>query len=287
MWQWLEVLLKALTTYCWACAHRKLGIPWNLVLGAEVGAIIYALCAFTVLWIMASLLAGRPLAASGLTRIGFFKDTGVGFFAGFTVCALIYTLWICLMLYHLVNRNQHFALGYAIIDNIFAVATEEIAFRGYIFQTIERQRGTTQALLFSSLCFGLYHFRVYPPEQALLVGLELGMPFGCAYILTRRLWLPIGLHLGWDIGCIIVGAASGTENLYEWRFFPSSLLTGQGPFMNPVQIGVSLMCTALLWRLCVRRGQWRPKPKWGPNTPRNLEISDRPPTTLEADVTVG
>jgi len=74
--------------------------------------------------------------------------------------------------------------------------------------------GSVGALLGSSLLFGLLHL---PNEGATLLSTlnvtVAGVMFGTALITTRRLWLGIGLHLGWNFTASYVFSAvvSGHE----------------------------------------------------------------------------
>lgn len=76
---------------------------------------------------------------------------------------------------------------------------EELLFRGYHLQTFESGLNTFWAVLISSFVFGVSHLS--NPNASwvaalgiLLAGLFLALP----YILTRQLWLSIGLHIGWN-----------------------------------------------------------------------------------------
>lgn len=77
---------------------------------------------------------------------------------------------------------------------------EEILLRGLLFRLLEQAWGSWVALAVSSLIFGLMHF--FNPNATLAtsvaLALGLGLMFAAAYMLTRRLWLAIGLHFGWN-----------------------------------------------------------------------------------------
>lgn len=70
-----------------------------------------------------------------------------------------------------------------------AAVSEELLFRGVILRITEESVGTVAALLFSSLLFAVVHERSQFVET-LLAGLALG----ACFLVTRRLWLPIGGH---------------------------------------------------------------------------------------------
>jgi uncharacterized protein len=83
----------------------------------------------------------------------------------------------------------------------FAAATiEEIVFRGVIFRLLEESLGTWIALGLSAALFGLGHLA--SPHATVFamfaIALEAGVMLGAAYVLTRRLWLAIGIHAAWN-----------------------------------------------------------------------------------------
>lgn len=78
--------------------------------------------------------------------------------------------------------------------------TEEILFRGVLFRLIQQWAGTAVALTVSGLTFGALHL-LNPRATlwgALAIAVEAGVLLGAAYAVSRSLWLPIGLHLGWN-----------------------------------------------------------------------------------------
>ena len=79
---------------------------------------------------------------------------------------------------------------------ISAAVFEEILFRGVLFRGIERSLGSWMALVISAVIFGGLHLM---NKDATIVGvigimLQTGITMGAAFMLTRRLWLPIGIH---------------------------------------------------------------------------------------------
>jgi membrane protease YdiL (CAAX protease family) len=82
---------------------------------------------------------------------------------------------------------------------VLVAFSEEVFARGWVFQMLERGRGTRVAVIGSSAIFALLH--AFNPGFGLtaLLGLFLaGLLFAQAYIVTRQLWLPIALHLSWN-----------------------------------------------------------------------------------------
>jgi len=76
---------------------------------------------------------------------------------------------------------------------------EEIVFRGVLFRIPERALGTRFALLLSGVLFALAHL---PNENVTMLAIAntamAGLLFSAAYLVTRRLWLPIGFHFAWN-----------------------------------------------------------------------------------------
>lgn len=76
---------------------------------------------------------------------------------------------------------------------------EELMSRGYHLQTIASGMGIFWGLLISSGIFGLLHLGNPNATWLSAAGILLaGVLLGYAYIRTRQLWLPIGLHIGWN-----------------------------------------------------------------------------------------
>ena len=86
---------------------------------------------------------------------------------------------------------------------VFALGTaiwEEVTFRGLLFRSIERTGGTWVGVVVSALVFGALHG--LNPNASLLASaaivVESGLMLAFAYVATRTLWLPIGIHFGWN-----------------------------------------------------------------------------------------
>ncbi len=116
-----------------------------------------------------------------------------------------------------------------------AIATgfiEEIALRGVVFRIIEEWLGTWISLLFSAALFGALHLGNDNATliAALAIALEAGVLLAAVYMVTRRLWVVIGLHAGWNftLGGIYGGAVSGfeQEGLLDAAIAGPDLITG-------------------------------------------------------------
>ena len=85
-------------------------------------------------------------------------------------------------------------------------AGEELLFRGYGFQVLLRAAGPWATIVPVGVLFGILHSS---NPNATWLGLAntagFGVLFGYAYLRSRDLWLPIGLHLGWNVTLPLFG----------------------------------------------------------------------------------
>ncbi len=88
----------------------------------------------------------------------------------------------------------------AILWKLIVVAWwEELVFRGIILQNMIKGMGLLWAVIVSSLLFGLVH--AGNPDATVISTLMIAIvtpQLIYAYLKTGQLWLPIGLHLGWN-----------------------------------------------------------------------------------------
>ncbi|NIZ90364.1 CPBP family intramembrane metalloprotease [Kineosporiaceae bacterium B12] len=145
--------------------------------------------------------------------------------------------------------------------------TEEVLFRAVLFRVAEELTGTWGALAVSSAVFGAAHL-ANPGGTlwgALAVMVEAGLLLGAAYTLTRSLWLPIGLHWGWNLaeggifGASVSGSGHGPAGLLTGHSTGPAVLTG-GAFGPEASVVAVLVCSAATFALllvAVRRGRLR------------------------------
>ncbi len=106
------------------------------------------------------------------------------------------------------------ALGWYSLLFLPAAAFEEFAFRGYPFQRLLEGWGEFVAVFFLSVLFGLVHLGNPNPTVLSTVNTVLaGILLAVAYLRTRGLWLPIGLHFTWNfwMAAVLSLPVSGIE----------------------------------------------------------------------------
>ena len=132
---------------------------------------------------------------------------------------------------------------------VLPVLIEEPVFRGLVLRCAELRYGSVPALLISSVVFTALHYSPGTPLQPsrLILVFLLGLALGAAYILTRRLWLGIGLHAANNLAFVLVlglrFASTGKE--------PN---VGDAPFM--IAAACLLCLAAALIMLGWRRAQY-------------------------------
>lgn len=146
-----------------------------------------------------------------------------------------------------------------------AAVSEELIFRGAIYRHVEECFGTFVALLVSALIFGAVHGA--NPNATLLsscaIALEAGLLLALSYAATKTLWLPIGLHFGWNFteSGVFGSAVSGMSfnGIFYTTTSGPALLTGGafGPEASIVAVVVCLAAAGVFAIVTVRRGLWR------------------------------
>ncbi len=92
---------------------------------------------------------------------------------------------------------------------------EELIFRAILFRIVEEKLGSWIALIISSLFFGVAHLGNPNATlfSAIAIAIEAGILLGAAYMLTRRVWFAVGIHIAWNYvqGAVFGIAVSGSE----------------------------------------------------------------------------
>jgi len=118
------------------------------------------------------------------------------------------------------HASGHAWMSAAAVLGLLAVGAmkEEVAFRGYPFQRLVEaggpKWGPVVGITVLSVLFGLVHW--FNPSRTVFSTANtvvIGVVFSVAYLRTRALWLPFGLHLGWNftLGVVYGLPVSGIE----------------------------------------------------------------------------
>jgi uncharacterized protein len=154
-----------------------------------------------------------------------------------------------------------------------AAVTEELMFRGILFRIMEERVGTWTALVLTGVLFGLWH--LLNPDAtlwgAVAIAVSAGGTLAAVYAATRNLWVPIGLHFGWNFaeagifGTEVSGNGKN-EGLLHGVTSGSGLLTGGrfGPEASPYTVVFGILLTIAFMWLARRRGNLVPRRRSAP-----------------------
>jgi len=201
----------------------------------------------------------KPLGAIGLwLHSGTFRELGMGCLLGFLMMAGIYAIEFGMgdlaPSPHSLGASQAAGIvGYAILWYGTAAMAEELLFRGYAFQTLIQAVTFLPAAILMSGLFGIAHLQ---NPHATLLSLSnvflVGILFAFAYMKTRSLWLPFGIHFAWNFSqTTLFGLPTSGLLDREQVLFPTQQLGpewfGGGEFGPEGGILATLAIVLCLW----------------------------------------
>jgi uncharacterized protein len=247
----------------------------NLPLGGAPAALVMSvtLIAATLIAVLMYKLVVTRLGAQARDDLPF-DGRAADFVRGSLFAALLMSLIVAgvalLGGYSIAGLGGSTSLAMIVLGaGLQAAFVEEIVVRGIIFRFLEDFGGSWFALALSSMLFGLGH---YGNENAtvfssLAIAFEAGIMLGGAYMLTRNLWLAIGLHFGWNVtqGYVWDVPVSGNavDGLVNSQTGGSELISG-GAFGVEASVVALVLATAFgLWLvvLAARKGEVV-RPSW-------------------------
>ena len=102
--------------------------------------------------------------------------------------------------YRITGWNGAHVLYAGVAMAIASGVTEEILLRGIIFRFVEAAAGSVISLIFSAGLFGVLHLGNPNASwvAAFAIAIEAGVMLAAVYMITRRLWAAIGVHMAWN-----------------------------------------------------------------------------------------
>lgn len=140
-------------------------------------------------------------------------------------------------------------------------AGEEIAFRGFPLQFLMRGYGAWISIAAVGILFGLLHGLnpgATPLGMANTAGF--GILFGFALLRSHDLWLPIGIHFGWNAALPFLGVELSGFTIqvvgYQLVWKAGNLWSGgaYGPEASLLASGVLLVLFVVVQKVPVKRG---------------------------------
>ncbi|MBI4783010.1 MAG: CPBP family intramembrane metalloprotease [Oscillatoriophycideae cyanobacterium NC_groundwater_1537_Pr4_S-0.65um_50_18] len=219
------------------------------------------------------LVERRSVSELALPRRG--RELGIGLLLGFGLYTTCVVMAIALGLYRIEGFNGWQVVLPSLWLIPLAPVFEELLFRGVVFRILEEVFGGWLALILSSVGFGLMHMG-NPGETfdgIAAIAIVFGPMLAASYMLTRRLWLGIGLHGAWNttMSLIFSGAVSGNgtpHGLFKTTFQGPELLTGGNAGMEGslIAVLVAAIATVLMLIPVIRRSNIVP-PAWKRKAP--------------------
>lgn len=207
-------------------------------------------------WLCAKYLERLPFRSLGasFTR-GWFRNLGLGVLIGgltFSFAAVAGMISGSLDFRPNIGATAG-SIGLTMISTLalfaLAAAFEEALLRGYIFQTFLRAELLAFAVLFTSTLFATFHNA--NPNASMLSWVNTflaGVWLAAAYLKTRDLWLPLGVHLGWNWtqGSVFGVEVSGLAEIVSSPLMRESDLGPSWLTGGDYGIEGGLLCTAAL-----------------------------------------
>jgi len=201
-----------------------------------------------------------------LSGAGAGRELGAGLLLGSLLFVGVIGTMAMLGGYRVDGTSGWEALLVPLTELVLVALFEETLFRGVLYRNLERLLGSWAALAISSLVFGLAHL---PNANVTVAGIAVtvvaGLLFAAAYLVTRRLWLPVGMHFAWNfmsdaIFSVTTSGHPGKGILKGQTVGPDWLSGGAyGVEASLVTLVALSAVTVVLLALAHRRGQFLTK----------------------------
>jgi len=215
------------------------GVPLTILAGEAAPGVVAAqmvsaIAAVAVATLLLTRFAHRkPFTAVGLAiRPSIGRELGLGLLIGFLMMAGIFLVLVALGYVTLVGRGLTPAgVGEVVLHAalLFGLGAffEEFTFRGYLFQTLIQGVTFLPAMIIFALLFSAAH--VWNPNTTPLAMVNIalaGIWLSFAYMKTRRLWLPFGLHCAWNFSQTTIFGLPTSGNEMAGRAVVQAIVTG-------------------------------------------------------------
>lgn len=247
-----------------AGGHRIMLMPVGLLIGSVIAASV-GLAGY---WGLMRRVRGWTVCE--LAGPGKLRELGAGLVWGTALVCAVVAVLAAVGAYRVAAVGWDKGILIGLVAGIMGGVGEELLFRGVLLRLLEAWLGSWWALAVTAVLFGAMHLSNAgaTPVGAAAIALEAGILLGACYLVTRRLWLAIGLHAAWNFvqGGIFGSDISGAVNsrgLFEASFSGPDLLTGGSMGVEGSLVAV-VICTAtgLLMVAVVRRRGLIVPPAW-------------------------
>jgi uncharacterized protein len=224
--------------------------------------ILSALTTFVTTWLARRFLDRRSSTSLGFQPKRSVSDLLFGIGLGGLLMVLIYGFEEVMGWLHFEEFAwQSEAAGSMVVGLLAALTTyigvgyqEEVVSRGYHLQNLWAGLNLPLALLISSGVFALAHMNNQNASWVSTLGIFFaGLFLAYGYLRTSELWIPIGVHIGWNFfqGTIFGFPVSGTDGFHLIRQTVEGpdIITGGafGPEAGMISWVAMLLGAALIW----------------------------------------
>jgi membrane protease YdiL (CAAX protease family) len=189
-----------------------------------------------VSWLLLWLVGKKDLTILGLKPT---TDRLLNFTFGFIISSTVFTIY-CLTTTSLTDNAWTINHDFSVRDflsstwwTLNSVIFEELIFRGALLYILIQKTKERTACFLSAIAFGIYHwfsFGVFGnPLQMTYVFVSTGtwgLMLAFAFSKTKSLYLPTGLHLGWNLFNIVVFSQGPLGHQFLINGNNGQLLTG-------------------------------------------------------------
>src|SRR6266850_5733091 len=216
----------------------------NASLGTFIADVIYRLMllfsALAAGYLCTRLLEGLPWRALGLAfHAGWLRDLLIGSVVGIASLALAAAIATAAggLRFSASSTEMFLEVGKTLLSSallfIIAGLAEEAMFRGYPLQTLSRARLALLGVFLTSVPFAAVH--LWNPNagpRAFANTALAGIWLAVAYLRTRSLWFPLGIHWAWNwtldsvVGLPVSGITISSHPLFRGVDLGPAWLTG-------------------------------------------------------------
>ncbi|MFC0133520.1 CPBP family intramembrane metalloprotease [Massilia eurypsychrophila] len=201
--------------------------------------------------------------ATELSRVGAGRELAFGILLGSAIFLLAVGAIAAAGAFHVEGYAPWTVMIKPFAEIVLVALFEEILFRAIFFRIIENWLGSTIALALSGLVFAVTHL---PNDNSTLLAFVItalaGVMFCAAYMVTRRLWLAVGIHFIWNFmgEAVFSLPVSGhaAKGMLQGRLSGPEWLSGGAYGIEGSVLTLAIIGATALWLLVVaaRRGQF-------------------------------
>lgn len=188
------------------------------------------------------------------------KYLGIGFMVG---VVMLLAVFVYNVLFHYIDitylgisANTCIGIALYLVAMLFASIWEEVAFRGYLLQKFSEIIGIHSSCVAIALFFGLLHLLSSLASYQIVISTFLsGILLNYAYFYSKNLYLPIGIHFGWNFfnGLLFSGRIMNVEYLNQ---FWAGIKNPEQGFIAIIVTGIVAICFLVCFSTGKKSSAW-------------------------------